>query len=182
LKSWKTISKQIILKHSDYLTVENHTIKLPDGQVITDWPWIITPDYVIIVAVTVKGKYICFRQTKYGVEGTSIAPVGGYIEPEEAPLSAAKRELLEETGYEATEWVNLGKYRVDGNRGAGMAHIYLAGKAKYVKKPDAEDQEEQELLLLNRSEVESFLLNKEYKVLPWVTAGAMALLYLDNDE
>ena len=43
---------------------------------------------------------------------------GGKMELVE-PLAAAKRELLEETGYESDDWVSLGSYRVDPNRGWG---------------------------------------------------------------
>ena len=121
MQQWKTLSRHVVLEHSKYLTVENHEVELPDGRVIPDWPWIITPDFVNVLAVTDEGKFVCFRQTKYAVDGTSLAPVGGYMEPGEDPLAAAKRELLEEAGCEASDWTDLGQYRVDSNRGAGTA-------------------------------------------------------------
>src|SRR5512139_728419 len=104
MQSWKTLSRRVILEHSKYLVVEEHAVELPDGRVIEDWPWLITPDFVNVVAVTEGGQFLCFRQTKYGIEGDSLAPVGGYLEPGEDPLVAAQRELLEETGYQAAEW------------------------------------------------------------------------------
>jgi ADP-ribose pyrophosphatase len=178
MKSWKTLSRHAILNHSKFLTVENHTVELPDGQVISDWPWLITPDYVNVAVVTKDGQFLCFRQTKYAVGGMTLAPVGGYLEPGEEPLAAAQRELLEETGYQATEWVNLGCYIVDGNRGAGRAHLFLACDAYRVAEPYADDLEEQELLYLNPSEVKAALAAGEFKVLPWATAVALALLHL----
>ena len=78
-------------------------IQLPSGEIIEDWPWVINPDAVIVLAKGIDGKYLCFRQTKYAVEGTSLAPVGGMVGPNEVPLIAAKRELLEETGYKAND-------------------------------------------------------------------------------
>jgi len=182
LQPWKTLSRRVILNHSKYLIVENHTIELPDGRVISEWPWIITPDYAIVLAVTEGGEFLCFRQTKYGVEGTSLAPVGGYLEPGEDPLAAAQRELLEETGYEAPDWINLGHYGVDGNRGAGMAYLFLARYACRVTEADADDLEDQELLHLSHSEVEAALAAGEFKVLPWTTVVALALLYQDRED
>jgi ADP-ribose pyrophosphatase len=178
MKPWKTLARHAILNHSKFLTVENHTVELPDGRVISDWPWLITPDYVNVAVVTKDGQFLCFRQTKYAVGGTTLAPVGGYLEPGEEPLAAAQRELLEETGYQATEWVNLGCYVVDGNRGAGRAHLFLALNAYRVTRPNADDLEEQELLYLNPSEVEAALATGEFKVLPWATVVALALLHL----
>lgn len=180
MQSWKTISRQTILNHSKYLRVENHAVELPDGQVIPDWPWLITPDYINVLAVTEAGEFLCFRQTKYGVEGTSLAPVGGYLEPGEDPLACAQRELLEETGYQAPDWVNLGRYTVDGNRGAGTAHLFLARGARRVGEPKADDLEEQQLLLLDRSKIETALQAGEFKVLAWATVVALALLHLKD--
>jgi ADP-ribose pyrophosphatase len=182
MRQWKTISRRTILSHSKYLTVENHTVELPDGRVISEWPWVITPDYVNVAVVADGGDFLCFRQTKYGVEGTSLAPVGGYVEPGEDPLATAKRELLEETGYQAPEWIDLGHYRVDGNRGAGTAYLFLARGAHRVAEADADDLEEQELLFLNRAEVEAALAAGEFKSLPWVAVVALALLYLDRED
>jgi len=174
MQSWETLSRHTILDRK-YLIVEEHTVRLPDGRVISDWPWIITPDYVIVVAVTERDEFLCFRQTKYGVEGTSLAPVGGYLEPGEDPLVAGRRELVEETGYKASEWIDLGHYRVDGNRGAGTAYLFLARGARHVAEICSDDLEEQELLLLSRSQVEAALCAGEFKVLPWMAAVALAL-------
>jgi ADP-ribose pyrophosphatase len=175
---WKTLTRQTILNHSKFLIVEDHTIQLPDGQLITNWPWLVTLDYVIIVAVTSEGKYLCFRQAKYGVNGTTLALVGGYLEPGEEPLTAAMRELLEETGYESSDWQNLGTYRVDGNHGAGMAHLYLARQVQYVTEPHSDDLEEQQLLHLNQAEMETALFGGKLKVLAWTTAVALAFHHL----
>ncbi len=129
--------------------------ELPDGRVIEQWPWIITPDFINVVAVTEAGEFLCFQQVKYAVEGEALATVGGYLEPGEEPLAAARRELLEETGYEASEWIELGQYRVDANRGAGTAHFFLALHARHVADRNADDLEEQHLLLLTRAEARS---------------------------
>lgn len=176
MQNWKRLSRRTLLNHSRYLIVESHTVELPDGQIIQDWPWLITPDFVNVAAITADNFYLCFRQTKYSVSGTSLAAVGGYLEPGEEPLDAARRELREETGYEAPEWVSLGQYSVDGNRGAGMAHLFLARGAFRVAEAGADDLEEQQLLLLSRAEVKKALANGEFKVLPWTTIMALALL------
>ena len=182
MQSWKTISRRVILNHSKFLTVEDHTVELPEGRVISKWPWVITPDYVNVAVLTQDGEFLCFRQTKYAIAGTSLASVGGYLEPGEEPLAAAKRELLEETGYEALEWADLGHYRVAGNRGVATAYLFLARGARRVTEPDADDLEEQQLLRLSRAEVEAALAAGEFKVLAWATVMALALLHLDRED
>lgn len=180
LRVWETVSRKTILSHSKFLTVESHTVKLPDGQIIPDWVWLIIPSAAIVLAVTEENKFLCFRQTKYAVEGTSLAPVGGMLEPNEKPLDAAKRELLEEMGYEAPEWVNLGSHILDPNRGIATVHLFLALNAKQVAKPSSDDLEDQELVLLSRSEIENALNAGEFKILAWSAVVAMALNYLNT--
>ena len=92
-------------------------LELPDGRLISDWLWIITPDYANVVVVTEDEHFLCFRPVKYGLEGITLGIVGGFVEEGEGPSQAARRELLEETGYESRDWLPLGSYRVDPNRG-----------------------------------------------------------------
>lgn len=176
MKPWKTLRREVAFHHSKWLTVENHIIELPDGRVLNQWPWIIIPEFINVALIDTNGKFVCFRQTKYAAEGTTLAPVGGYLEAGEDPLEAAKRELREETGYEAVRWSSLGTFPVDGNHGAGKAHLFLATGGRKTAKTISDDLEEQELTLLTNGEVEQALWAGEFKVLSWSTLMAMALL------
>ncbi len=180
MKLWKTLSRETILDAGKFLKVENHVVELPDGRVIDDWAWVIIPDYVNVVAVTREGTFVCFRQVKYAVKGTSLAVVGGIIEPGERPLEAAKRELLEETGFVADEWIPLGEYSVDANRGAGVGHFFLALNAEKTADPVSDDLEEQELFLLSRDEIREALKAGEFKILSWSANVALALLFMNE--
>ncbi len=176
--NWKTLSKSPVLSFGKWLEVEDRTVETPNGQVIEHWPWVITPDYVNVLAVDEAGRFLVFRQGKYGLDGESLAPIGGYIEPGEEPLAAARRELLEETGYVASEWVHLGHYQVDPNRGVAWGDFFLARGAHPVTGRNADDLEEQELTLLERSEVETALRAEKFRVLAWAANVALALIYL----
>lgn len=181
MENWRTLSRKTILNHSKFLQVEEHEVQLPNGRVIPDWPWVITPNYINAVVVTAEGQFLMFRQTKYGVEGTSLAPVGGHIEAGEDPLLAAQRETLEETGYAADDWVHLGTFQENGNRGVATGHLYLARNARRVAEPNADDLEDMELLYLSQEELEIALAAGEIKVLAWGTVVALALLQVNRE-
>jgi ADP-ribose pyrophosphatase len=185
MQPWKTLHRRILCQPNRFLTVELHELELPDGRHIDDWPWLITPDYANVLARTVDGRFLCFRQTKYAVKGTSLAPVGGFLEPGEDPLRAAQRELREETGYSAPQWQSLGRHVIDANRGAGAAHFFLALDAVPVGAPQPDDLEQQELLLLTHGELEEALDRGEFKVLALAAVVALgwkpALLHYRAD-
>ncbi len=178
MRSWKTRQRRLIFHQPPWLSVEQHTVELPDGRVIDDWPWVITPDYINVVVQMEDGSFLCFRQTKYAVEGPTLALVGGYLEPGEAALAAAQREVREETGCEAAEWIDLGRYRVDANRGAGIGHLFLARGARRVAEPAADDLEEQQIIFLSRAQLEAAVMAGEFRVLAWAAAAAFALARL----
>ena len=182
MKPWKTLSRQTVLDRGKFLAVEQHVIELPDGRVIDDWSWVITPDFVLVVAITPDQKFLCFRQTKYAVEGLTLAPVGGMIEAGEDPLVAARRELLEETGYQAEDWVFLGKFARMANRGGGTGYLYLALGAQFVCEPHSDDLEQQELLFLEMEEVEQAIAEGGFKVMSWTACVALALLHIKAQE
>ncbi len=61
-----------------------------------------------VLAVTDSREALLIREFKYGVERDTLELISGAIEESESPLDAAKRELREEAGFEAAEWVDLG--------------------------------------------------------------------------
>jgi len=65
-------------------------------------------DWVNVVALTHDDRIVLIRQFRFGTEQVTLEIPGGIIDPGEAPLFAAQRELLEETGYRADSWQELG--------------------------------------------------------------------------
>jgi ADP-ribose pyrophosphatase len=182
MRQWKTLRKKTILDFNKFLKIEQHTIELPDGSIMDDWPWIISPDFALVLAVTDRKTLLLFRQVKYAVRGISFAPVGGHLEPGEDPLVAAKRELREEMGCEAAEWIALGCFPSNGNHGGGNGHLFLALKAHKVCDPIIDDLEEMEPVELTIDEAEQKLLQGEIKVLGWQAMIALGVLFLKNRQ
>ena len=182
MQAWKTLKRSLVLDHSKWLSVEDHTILLPDGKKIEKWPWVISPDFVNVVAVDGNNNILCFRQVKYAVEGVSFAPVGGYVDEGETPLVCAKRELKEEMGCEAAEWTALGSFPVDGNHGCGTGHFYLAKGVRKLYDTVQDDLEEQELITVTMAEAEAALARGDFKVMSWSAAIALALLALKRED
>jgi ADP-ribose diphosphatase len=116
-------------------------------------------------------------------EAVTWGVVGGYVDEKEAPIDAAKRELLEETGFESNHWIHLADMVADANRGMGVGHLFLAVDATY-KGVDAahDDLEAQELVVLSQNEAEELMLSTPsgMKMLSWGATMAYAMLHLNR--
>ena len=86
-----------------FLKVAKDRIVLPDGK-ITDREYIKHPGAVVILPLFDDGRVLLERQFRYPLGREFIEFPAGKIDPGEQPLACARRELLEETGYSATEW------------------------------------------------------------------------------
>jgi ADP-ribose pyrophosphatase len=89
------------------LHVRRDQVRLPDGGEATR-EYIVHPGAVLIVPVLADGRLVVERQFRYPLNRVFLEFPAGKLDPGESPLATARRELVEEAGYTATEWTRLG--------------------------------------------------------------------------
>jgi ADP-ribose pyrophosphatase len=89
------------------LKVRRDRVRLPDGKEAVR-EYIRHPGAVAIVALFEDGRVLLERQHRYAHGRDFVEIPAGKLDPGEAHLDTAKRELREETGYAAVEWRRLG--------------------------------------------------------------------------
>jgi ADP-ribose pyrophosphatase len=99
------------------------------------------PDWVNVVAVSRSGAVVLVRQYRAGKDSITLEIPGGTVDPGEAPIDAARRELVEETGYEAERWQEIG--RVDPNPAfqTNTTFTFLAEGARQACEPHFDETE-----------------------------------------
>lgn len=91
----------------DFISLRRDVVRLPDGaQAVREY--IRHPGAVLILPLLADGRVLLERQFRYPHGRDFIELPAGKKEAGEPPLETAKRELLEETGYVASEWRRLG--------------------------------------------------------------------------
>lgn len=92
-----------VVYEGKFLKLERDRVRLPDGKE-TFREFIRHPGAVVILPLLDDGRVLLERQFRYPNEKVFIEFPAGKIDPGEASLTCGKRELLEETGYTASEW------------------------------------------------------------------------------
>ena len=173
---WKTLARRVLLRRPPWFEIGEEDVRLPDGRIVENFTWISTRDFAIVVPVTDDDRTILIRSYKHGVRAISRSFPAGYLEANEEPLAAAKRELREEAGWDADDWVPLGRFVVDGNYGSGAMHAYLATGARKVAEPESGDLEEMELECVPWGDAVASLRRGEVQQLASAAALGLACL------
>ena len=118
-------------------------------------------DYVSTIATDPDGRIVLVRQYRPAVEAYTIELPSGHVGPEETPENAAKRELLEETGYVAEELHPLGCLAPDTGRLLNKLWCFFASDVTISSEYHA-PEEGIEVLTCSMKELEELILSSEF--------------------
>jgi len=157
-----------------WFEVFQESIRLPNGRLVDDFFTIDSPEYTVMACFDGEGNILAERLYRHGGKTVTWSVPAGYIQPGETAEDAARRELREETGLQAGSLEKLGQFVVDGNRGCGWAHLFVARDLTKVATPDNDDLASTELIWIPYEEMLQHLFEGEVAELS--TAATLAMV------
>lgn len=155
-----TIRSEQLSDHP-YFKARKEAYKLESGKVVDPYFLVDLPTCVNIVGVTEDNKILMVRQYRHPIGAYSMEIPGGFIDANEEPETAAKREAVEETGYEFSSIKYLGKTAPNPGVLTNFVHMFLATGGKKLKEQALDANEEIEIFKFSFDEVRSMLLKGE---------------------
>ena len=159
---WKVLNSEYLFRRP-WLTVRRDCVELPDGRQNPEFYVLEYPDWVNVIAITEDGKFVMERQYRHGLGKTCFEIPAGVIEEGEDPLDAAKRELMEETGYGEGKWRKI--MTVSGNSSTtdNLSHCYVAEGVRKISGQHLDSTEDLEIVLLDTAQVKDLMVNDQIK-------------------
>ena len=140
-----------------WLKVRKDVVRLPNGIDVPDFYITEAPDWVNVIAITADGKFIIEEQYRHGLQKVCCELCAGVVEFGEEPIEAAKRELLEETGYAGGEWSYLGSFATNARGANNYCHSFLARGVELVARQRLDKTEDIVIHLISEHEIRALL-------------------------
>ncbi len=176
-KEWELISRKKVYDGNPYLKVYVDTVKLPNGDIISDYHRIEVNNAVMLLVENNKNDLLVYKEYRHGIAEISYTFPAGGINDDETIEAASKRELLEETGYEFKKCKLLKNYIVSGSYMFSELNIVSIKDIKKTCIPVEKDIEDPDLIWLSKSSVKKAILNNKFKALTYATTALLWLLY-----
>ena len=188
---WEEVSCEHIVK-DEWIDFRKSRYRFPDGREFEPYYSYSRRDYVVIVATDEAGNYICVRQYRHGIKRVTTEFCAGGIErcdgkeygsrldkdSAEDALAAAKRELMEETGYESDDWKFLLSVPSNATMADNYANIFVAKNCRKVSGQSLDETEFLNVHLHTREEIDEMIADGEFPQ----ASHILALLLADKND
>jgi 8-oxo-dGTP pyrophosphatase MutT (NUDIX family) len=136
------------------------------------------PDWVNVIPITEDGQVVLIRQYRHGISASTWEVPGGMIDPDEEPIDAAMRELLEETGYAADSVEFLGRVSPNPAIQGNWSYSFLAKGCKYTGARNLDPFEDIEVKLFSLEEIPDLI--KQEEICNSMVINSFALMWMNQ--
>lgn len=122
--AWETVHSRVAYTCPGFEVIQD-AVRLPDGTE-TDYDYVSEPPAVVVLPLTSEGEVVLVEEYRHAVGRVNRGLPAGSVEGGEAPAAAARRELAEETGYDAGSVEHLRTVEPANGIADSVHHHFLA--------------------------------------------------------
>lgn len=156
LGDWQRVGSEIVGDYRIFKLRQDQRISPRNGRTL-NFVVMESVDWVNVIPVTADGDVILIRQFRHGTEEFSLEVPGGMVDPGEEPIHAARRELLEETGYICDEIIPLGQVAPNPAIQNNHCHSFLALGARPAGAQELGDGEDIAVEIIPHAQVTQYI-------------------------
>lgn len=157
-KTWKVL-RSVYTSRDPWFTVREEDVLLPNGSQIPSYHVLEYPDWVNVIAITRDGLFIMERQYRHALARVDYELCAGVMDPTDStPLAAARRELMEETGYGGGQWEYFMTVSPNPGTHTNLTHCCIARGVELLGPAMQEETEDISVHLLTRGELMEVML------------------------
>jgi 8-oxo-dGTP pyrophosphatase MutT (NUDIX family) len=173
-EGWERLRSERLLE-TPYFVLRSDRLRLPDGAIKDPYYVIERPDAAIVFPLTGEGEVVLVRQFRPPLERMELGLPAGLVEEGEKPEAAARRELLEETGYSGGEWELLGSLASSPSLKDNWAYLFLARGVEETAPQDPDEHELVEVVRVSEGDLFGLIRGGEIVSSSGVAAVLLAL-------
>lgn len=162
IEKWKTLHSEYIIKRP-WLTARRDEVELPNGVINKEYYILEYPNWVNVIAITTEGQFVMVRQYRHGLDEIFTELCAGVMEKGETPEQAARRELLEETGFGGGKWELWMTISANPASMTNLTYCFLATGVEKITTQHLDKTEDLRYLLYNREQILNMLETGEIK-------------------
>lgn len=126
MKPWTILASRPVFRDR-FLSLRTDTCQRDDGHMVPTYHVLEFSDWVTVIALTDAGNIVLVREYRHAAQKIMLGLPGGVADPGETDWAAVgARELAEETGYAAREWVPIGTCYPNPATQDNRLHYFLA--------------------------------------------------------
>lgn len=179
VKPWQRIRSQFN-QFFRIFSVRTDTAVSPRTGEAYDFYILESRDWINIIPITPENQVVMVKQYRHGSGEVTLEIPGGIVDPGDSPQGAALRELLEETGYQAEDWAEIGSVNPNPAIFNNRCYTFLARNVKRTSNPMPDQTEDIEVVLVPLADIPAYI--REGKIDHAIVIAAFYSYFLQNQE
>ena len=160
IEKWKTLESKYIIQRP-WATLRVDKMQLPNGVIKDEYYVLEYPTWVNMIAITEQNTILFVRQYRHGAHDIFVELPAGVVEEGEDPEVAARRELLEETGYAFKDLAYVCKLYANPATSGNLTYTYLLTGGIKVQEQELDNSEDIEVVELTIEETKDLLFQNK---------------------